>query len=501
MATYKFLYLAILRKKMYIWPNISEVMLGRNQEIGVLQEALQSPRAELIAIYGRRRVGKTFMVRQVLEKEIVFEFSGTLHGPLKQQLTNFSVALSEAFKTPVALAMPRTWPEALKSLEKLLIPMVARKRTVVFFDEFPWINTPRSGFLEAFDYWWNSWASRYPKLTVVICGSAAAWMIKHVVNAKGGLHNRITRKIRLIPFTLAETEEYLKANKVKLPRYHIAQLYMCTGGVPHYLNGVKPGQSVIQAIEKMCFTKDGLLTNEFENLYAALFENAEKHVEVVKALALHPGGLSRGQLIEQCNLNSGGGTTRLLNELVESGFISYQIAFEKTTNEGFYHLDDAFTHFYFRFMTGRRTTGNVSWEKFMKQPSFEQWAGYAFERLCQQHITQIKKALDIGGVATTQSAWRLTKGDSAAGGAQIDLVIDRADKCINLCEIKFTPAPFVIKKEYASSLLNKEQLFRQETGTKKALFTTLITPFGVADNEYKTSYVSSEVLLDDLFGF
>jgi hypothetical protein len=474
-------------------------MLGRKQEIELLQEALQSARAELIAIYGRRRVGKTFMVRQALEKEIVFEFSGTLHGPMKQQLANFSEALSKVLKTSVPLAIPLTWSEAMKNLEKLLTPMISKKPLVVFFDEFPWINTPRSGFLEAFDYWWNTWASRHPKLIVIICGSAAAWMIKHVVNNKGGLHNRITRKIRLIPFTLSETEDYLKANRIKLPRYQIAQLYMCTGGVPHYLNGINPGQSITQAIEKMCFSKDGLLTNEFENLYAALFENAEKHVEVVRVLALHPGGLSRAQIIAQCKLTTGGGTTRMLNELEESGFISYQIAFAKSQNEGFYHLDDAFTHFYFRFMVGRRTTGNASWEKFMKQPSFEVWAGYAFERICQQHIAQIKKALDIGRVATTQSAWHFTPGTAETGGAQIDLVIDRADKCINLCEIKLVQAPDVIKKEYAATLMHKEQLFRQATGTTKALFTTLITPFGVADNEYKISYVSSEVILDDLF--
>lgn len=474
-------------------------MVGRNEENAILQQALLSPRAELIAIYGRRRVGKTYMIRQTLEKQIAFEFSGTRNGAMKLQLANFSAQLTKCFGSPVPLAVPTTWREALLNLERYLEPIVTKKQTVVFFDEIPWIHTRRSGFLQAFDYWWNSWASRYPMLTVIICGSAAAWMIEHVVNNKGGLHNRLTRTIRLMPFTLSETEAYLQANGVKLPRYQIAQLYMCTGGVPHYLSGISAGQSITQAIDKMCFTKDGLLAREFENLYAALFENATKHEDVVKALALNPGGLNREEIIKICNLSTGGGTTRLLNELTESGFISYQSAFEKASNEGFYQLDDAFTHFYFRFMAGRKLTGNDLWEKISKQPIYYTWAGYAFERMCQQHILQIKKALGIGGVATTQAAWRTTAKKTGTNGAQIDLVIDRSDQSINLCEIKYSQTPFTINKQYANELLNKEQIFRMETGTKKALFTTLITPFGVVENDYKTGYVHAEIVLDDMF--
>jgi hypothetical protein len=274
---------------------------------------------------------------------------------------------------------------------------------------------------------------------------------------------------------------------------------MCTGGVPHYLSGISSGQSITQAIDKMCFTKDGLLAREFENLYAALFENASKHEEVVKALALNPGGLNREEIIKICNLSTGGGTTRLLNELTESGFISYQSAFEKASNEGFYQLDDAFTHFYFRFMAGRKLTGNDLWEKISKQPIYYTWAGYAFERMCQQHILHVKKALGIGGVATTQAAWRTTAKRTGTNGAQIDLVIDRSDQSINLCEIKYSQTPFTINKQYANELLNKEQIFRMETGTKKALFTTLITPFGVVENDYKTGYVHAEIVLDDMF--
>jgi uncharacterized protein len=474
-------------------------MVGRNEEIAILLQAIRSQKPELIAIYGRRRVGKTYMIRQVLQKEIVFEFSGTLNGAMKLQLANFSAQLTKSFGSPVPLAVPATWREALLNLERYLEPIVTQKQSVVFFDEFPWIHTRRSGFLQAFDYWWNSWASRHPKLTVIICGSAAAWMIEHVVNNKGGLHNRLTRTIRLMPFTLYESEAYLQTNGVKLPRHQIAQLYMCTGGVPHYLSGISPGQSITQAIDKMCFTKDGLLAREFENLYAALFENSSKHEEIVKSLALKPGGLSREEIINNCNLSTGGGATRLLNELAESGFISYQTVFEKTSNEGLYQLDDAFTHFYFRFLAERKLTGNDLWEKISKQPIYYGWAGYAFERMCQQHILQIKKALGIGGVATTQAAWRTTAKKTGTNGAQIDLVIDRSDQSINLCEIKFSQTPFTITKQYAAELLNKEQIFRMETNTKKALFTTLVTPFGVVNNEYKTGFVHSEILLDDLF--
>lgn len=473
-------------------------MVGRKEETRILEQAIASDRAEMIAIFGRRRVGKTFMIRHVLQKHLAFEFSGTLNASAKVQLSNFAHEATRWFALPAPMAVPGSWQEALVHLSKLLEPQLRKKPTAVFFDELPWINGRRSGFLAAFDYWWNTWASRQPRLTVVLCGSATAWMIKHVVNHKGGLHNRITRSIRLTPFTLAETEAFLHARNIQLPRYQIAQLYMCTGGVPHYLAGIARGQSATQAIQQMCFSKNGLLTNEFDNLYDALFENADKHISVVKALAEHPGGLSRSALLHYCKLSTGGGTTRLLSELLESGFISYQPIFGKAANEGFYHLEDAFTHFYYRFMAGGAKMSNHHWESMAQQAGYLSWAGYAFERMCTRHIEQVKQALQIGGVATTHSCWR-SIGKDGKSGAQIDLIIDRNDQCIHLCEIKFAQTAFVIDKGYALKLQQKEQAFRLQTQTRKALFTTFITPFGVADNAWKPGSVHSEIVLDDLF--
>jgi hypothetical protein len=474
-------------------------MIGRKKEIVILEEALALPRAELIAVYGRRRIGKTYMIKRVFEKQMVFECTGTINGSTPDQLANFATKATDWFGLKAPMAVPNTWREAFGYLSSMLAPILQRKKAVVIFDEFPWFNVRRSNFLQSFDYWWNTWASSYQNLTVVICGSAAAWMIEHVVNNKGGLHNRITRSIRLQPFTLGETEAFLQMQGAKLPRYQVAQLYMCTGGVPHYLTGITKGQSAMQAIQAMCFAKNGLLAMEFENLYAALFEHADKHIEIVKALARHPGGLTRKQIIQYCQISSGGGASRTLNELLESGFISYQPAFTKAVNEGLYHLEDVFTYFSFCFMAAYSKGASPVWENLMVQPAWFSWAEYAFERICQQHIRQIRRALQIGGVATQQSGWRSIGQKDKKQGAQIDLIIDRADQVINLCEIKFAQTEYVIDKAYAQSMLQKEQVFRMETKTRKALFTTLITPFGVAANEYKTGYVHSEVVLDAFF--
>lgn len=475
-----------------------ERLIGRAYEKGLLYKALQSSEAELIAIYGRRRVGKTFLIRSVFAREMVFEFSGAHNASIRQQLQSFSQALRQASDNPFPLAVPKNWMEAFYFLQQYLKTRLGSKKSVIFFDEFPWIDTRRSGFLAAFENFWNTWASKQDNLLVVICGSAASWMIQNIVNNKGGLHNRISQRIRLLPFDLAETEAYLNSRAVVLDRYQILQIYMAMGGIPQYLKSVEPGESAAHAIDRTCFSKDGRLQTEFKNLYQSLFDNAGDHIAIVKALAAKGKGLNRNEILEACGLKSGGGATKLLNELEESGFIRSYIPFGKTGKDNLYRLADEYSLFYLKFIEHNRSLGTGTWQKLSATTSWRSWSGIAFEGICLKHIAQIKKGLGIEAVQTTESVWRYVPGKGQQG-AQIDLLIDRDDHCINICEMKYSGSEFTIDKSYASDLKRKLDVFKEITKTRKSLFLTMITTYGVRNNAYHAGLVQKELTMDTLF--
>lgn len=475
-----------------------EQVVGRTEEKLLLNKIEKSGESELIAVYGRRRVGKTYLIRNAFTKEIAFEFSGIHHATLNQQLENFSLALTKV-TGGFPLAKPESWIAAFEMLVQYLAPLVKKERTIIFIDEFPWINTPRSGFLPAFENFWNSWASRQKKLIVVICGSAASWMINKVINNRGGLHNRVTRRIRLLPFTVGETAAYLKYRKIKLDKYQLLQVYMAMGGIPQYLKEIEPGESVAQIIDRLFFTKDGLLLEEFKNLYYSLFDKAENHIDIVQALVKKGKGLTRTEIINVCKLSSGGYATQLLAELAESGFITPYIPFGKNSKDALYKLTDEYSIFYLKFINGNKATGAGTWLKFYSGTSWKSWSGYAFESICMKHTAQIKKAIGIDNVYTEISVWRYLPKNRAEQGVQIDLLIDRNDSCINICEVKFSIMPFEITKSYEKELVSKLKVFQYQTRTRKALFLTMITTYGVANSERYSGLVQKEITMDVLF--
>ncbi|MGE9311074.1 AAA family ATPase [Niabella sp. CJ426] len=476
-----------------------EAIVGRDPEKKILKEVLTSGEAELIALYGRRRVGKTFLVRNYYAPYMAFEFTGIHAASLPDQLQNFGRAMQLALNTVIPTAPPRNWAEAFTYLTNYLTTKKGRQPLVILFDEFPWIHTPKSKFLENFAHWWNTWASRQPRIKVVICGSAASWMIEHILNNKGGLHNRVSRSMRLMPFTLHETAAYLKSRELKLDAYQVLQLYMAIGGIPLYLKQVGKGQSTHQAIDRICFDANGLLKNEFQNLYRSLFTNSGQHEAVVRALAKKPSGMTRAELIETCGFTTGGGTTRIFDELEQSGFISLYIPFAKTSRDSMYKLSDEYSLFYMKFIERSRATGRGTWQKIAEGQGYKSWTGFAFEAVCQKHVPQIMQALGIDNIYVEASGWRYQPKTKKETGVQIDLLLDRKDHCINLCEMKFAAAPFTIDKKYAAELDKKVAVFTEQTQTRKTIFPTLITTFGVKKNEHFTGRVQAEVTLSDLF--
>ncbi|MEO6978017.1 MAG: ATP-binding protein, partial [Mucilaginibacter sp.] len=473
-------------------------VIGRTEEKALLQKIEKSGEPELLAIYGRRRIGKTYLIRNGFSQRLAFEFSGTHNATLNQELESFSLALTNV-GGGLQLAKPNSWIQAFQMLIQYLTPLIIKERKVIFFDEFPWINTPRSGFLPAFENFWNSWASKKDNLVVVICGSAASWMIKKVINNRGGLHNRVTRRIRLLPFTVAETAQYLKARKIKLDKYQVLQIYTAIGGIPQYLKEIEPGHSAAQVIDKLCFTKDGLLNDEFKNLYYSLFDSAENHIEIIRALAQKGKGLTRTEIIETCKLTSGGYTTQLLDELKESGFITPYIPFGKTSKDSIYKLTDEYSLFYIRFMENTRAIGPGTWQMFSTNASWKSWSGIAFESICMKHIDQIKNAIGIKNVYSEVSAWRHQPKAGNEQGTQIDILINRADKCINICEIKFASDAFEVTKSYAKELDSKLKIFQAQTKTKKALFITMVTTYGIKNQNSYPGLIQNEIAMDVLF--
>lgn len=476
-------------------------LVARHRERHVLHEAITSSEAELVAVYGRRRVGKTFLVREVYASSICFELVGTYDGVSSTQLREFAAALDRASRAPAPSSPPPDWQQAFDRLAAFLTDHLRRRKhkQVVFFDEVPWLASRRSGFLAAFGHFWNAWASRQRGLVIVLCGSAASWMLQKIVGDRGGLHNRVTRRIRVEPLDLADVDELLRARGVELGHYQTIELYMAMGGIPHYLAQVRAGESAAQNIDRLCFARDGLLRGEFVNLYASLFERAERHEAVVRALAAKRRGLNRTTLLASAGLGSGGGATKVLDELEESGFIMQMPRLGHARRDALYWLADEYSLFYLTWIERQRAGADGGWLRKQGTPRWRAWTGLAFEATCLKHVAAIKAALGIAAVDSVEASWEQRTNVSGHDGAQIDLVIDRADRTMNLCEMKFSEAELVVDRAIADELRRKRELFRAATGTRKTLFLTLVTSHGVRANEHARGLIAQVIAMDALF--
>ncbi len=469
-------------------------IIGRKKELSMLKSLLASTKSEFVAVYGRRRVGKTFLIRSAFDEQFTFQITALGNAKLAQQLTNFHIALGKVY--PPAENNPATdWFTAFQQLEGY-IENVKDTRKIIFFDELPWFDTHGSGFIQALEHFWNSWASARNDIVLIVCGSAASWMINKLINNRAGLYNRITRRIKLAPFTLSECELFLQSKHSVLDRYQIILLYMVFGGIPFYWDEVVPGKSAVQNISDICFSDSGLLRNEYPNLFQSLFKDYKKHEDIIKTLTQKAKGITRDEIIHSSGLPNAGSTTRLLLELEESGFIRRYVPFGKKQRNSLYQLVDPYSLFYLRFIKDTVQMDQTNWLTYIDSPKYRVWSGYAFEQVALYHLPQIKHALGISGVQTSVSSWRSKSKDH---GAQVDLVIDRRDQVINLCEMKYSINPFSIDKRYGEELRNKIGAFRQETNTRKSVFLTMITTFGLKTNNYSAGLVQNDLRMDVLF--
>ncbi len=466
-------------------------IIGRLHEQDTLQKLASLSRSSFLAVYGRRRVGKTFLIREAFEGRFSFSVTAIANVGMRDQLANFHKALQKYGQRSRKQEAPATWFEAFAALENLLTKS-RKKKKIVFIDELPWFDTPRSSFIPALEHFWNSWASARKDILLIVCGSAASWMINKLIRNTGGLYNRVTDRMKLEPFTLYETERFLQSKGGRFDRYQLIELYMAMGGIPYYLDSVNVRLSAAQNIDRLFFNPNGMLRGEFEPLYESLFKRSEKHMRIIQTLSSRARGLTRDKIISGTRLPNSGNTTLLLKELEESGFIRKYHPFGKKNRNSLYQLADFYSFFYLKFIHSNPASGKHQWITSLDHPRQRAWAGYAFEQVCLAHLDQIKQALGIAGVQTNVSSW-------TGNSAQIDLVIDRRDRVINLCEMKFSLGAFTISKAYAQQLRNKINAFRENTGTRKPLFLTMITSFGVKKNEYALTLLQNELTMDVLF--
>lgn len=475
------------------------MIISRENERKLLVRSFSSDRPEFIAVYGRRRIGKTFLVRAVSAKTsaTVIEVVGMKSGDKAQQLQIFRQAVQDKFYGGAELAPFSSWDGAFQFLTRAIDPLVSkRKKIILFLDELPWLATPRAGLLEALDHYWNAYWSKMPTFKLIVCGSAASWILKHIVNSKGGLHNRITERLLLEPLSLSESATYLKAKGIELPPHLLAELYFCLGGVPFYLDDVKPGESPAQSISRMCFSKNGLLRDEYDRLFSSLFDDAAVHYKIVAEVADHYYGCTRKGLMQALGASSGGSFDGYLSELCHAGFLDGIVPFGAGMRERRYRLIDEYVFFYHSWMTklGRGSLQRVPfgiWNKIRSGRAFPGWRGYAFENTCLKHVDTILDVLGLQTIAAAVSTW-------GSKEAQVDMVIDRDDGLIHLCEVKFTEAPDEITKQYAAQLDRKREAFMAAFGKKKQCVFTFITSHGIKKTFLAGKYVHSEITVADL---
>ena len=470
------------------------MLIGRTEESARLKALLQSNKSEFIALYGRRRVGKTYLVRETFNYQFAFQHTGLYGASMGDQLREFQTSLRLYGQPPQAV--PKSWYDAFSQLQELLANITTNKK-VIFIDELPWMDTSKSGFISALEHFWNSWASARRDVILIVCGSATSWIMDKVILNHGGLHNRLTGRILLQPFTLRECELFAQSQGLVLSRKDLIESYMIMGGIPYYWTFLQRGMSLAQNIDRLFFQASGELFLEFQALYASLFKNATLHISIVEALGKRKAGLQRQEILDTAQLRDSGVFSKALNELEYCGFIRKYYAYDKKRKEAIYQLIDNYTLFYYQYIRANEHNDEHFWSLSLSSALHRTWAGIAFERVCMQHIAQIKRALGIDGVLTNVYSWQ-TKATNDYPGAQIDLLIDRQDGIINICEAKFSTMPYCMSQEDEKDLNRRQAVFAHHTKTTKGIHPILLTTYPPIENVYLRS-VQKVITMEELF--
>lgn len=472
------------------------MIIGREKEQHDLLRLLEQEEPQFCVVYGRRRVGKTFLVRETFANRFAFQHTGLANAGKSDQLREFRESLRAAgMQHPKT---PKSWYEAFGLLQEHLSTLSAGKK-VIFIDELSWLDTPKSNFISALEHFWNGWATaRNEKdIVLIVCGSATSWLVNKIVKNRGGLHNRLTMKIYVQPFTLQECQQYAEHLRLEFSKRDLLEAYMVMGGIPYYWSFLRRGMSLAQNIDRLFFSMDAPLSDEYDALYASLFRNPAPHIAIITALAKKNSGMLRKELLDATHFADNTTFSQAMQELEQCNFIRRYLAFGKKERDTVYQLMDNYTLFYFRFIAENHHHDEYYWSHSIDTQQHTAWAGFAFERVCLWHLPQMKRALGIDGVITSAQSWQ-TKATDEHSGAQIDLLIDRNDNIINLCEMKFCNTEYAITQQEDAKLRNRKEIFKMGTGTRKSVHLTMVTTYGVRHNAYWNN-IQSEITMEDLF--
>ncbi len=472
-----------------------EALIGREAEIKTLKTLIESPKAEFVALYGRRRVGKTFLINKVFGDHLAFKMTGVIGGSLQAQFMAFADAMDDfGYEMP---KKPGNWMEAFIMLKNALKKSVrTQERCVVFIDELPALDAERSNVASAVGYFWNQWASLHDNILFIVCGSATSWMITNVIDSKGGLHDRLTEEMAVHPFSLKEVESYLDAHHFLWNRLMILQAYMIFGGIPYYLSLLNKDESLVQNVDRLFFSRDNNMRREFRRLFNTLYKNSGRYIDLVKVLSRSRHGMTRQQIAEALKCPNNGHLGNQLEDLVYCDLVRKNVVREKEIKrkDAIYQLSDFFCLFYLNFID-RAEVEQSYWAHHINTPEINTWMGLTYERICMAHIPQIKRALRIDGISTLSYSWR---SKTTLPAVQIDIIIERADRIVNVCEVKYSQDEYELNKEEYERISRRASTFIKETGLRYTPWSTLITTTGLAKGKY-TAMIQSVVTLDDLF--
>ena len=473
---------------------MGQTIVGRKKELSLINQYFNSGKAEFIAVYGRRRVGKTFLIRQHFRNQFAFDMTGIMEGTKSEQMTAFHTAL----KTYGYTGKKNTnWIDAFFALRQVLESRIEEgKRCVIFIDELPCLDTPKAGFVNALGHFWNNWANWQSEIMLIVCGSATSWMVRNVIDNHGGLHDRITHEIHLHPFTLTETEEFFKLNGFSWNRLSIMQTYMAIGGIPYYMSLFERTDSPATGLDRLFFSGNAELKNEYRRLFSSLFKNPHPYLEIITLLSKHPKGMTREEISTELKTSNNGKLGEMLTDLIYCDFLQKNNVREKRikSNSAIYQLIDFYTIFYNTF-ANKNIMEEHFWTRNINTPEINIWYGLAFERVCKAHIEKIKTALGIASVSTEYYSWR---SNLIEKGAQIDIIIDRADNTINLCEVKYSENLYSLDKEEYMKIQNRISVFKEATNTRSNIIPTMITTFGMKEGTYSDQIIA-KINMEDLF--
>ena len=474
---------------------VQDILIGREAEIKYLESIVSSKEAEFVVVYGRRRVGKTFLVNTYFDDKYAFKLTGLAKKSKREQLANFTASLNR-YTNGKKYTKPRTWYEAFDKLRNLLDTVHTNGKRIIFIDELPWMDSRGGNLVSALEHFWNDWAVTQNDIVLIVCGSATSWITKKILKNRGGLHNRVTQKLYIRPFTLAECKQYLISRGILMEDKEIAECYMIMGGIPFYLKNIRRGTSLSQNVDEMFFMEKGRLDDEFNALYTSLFDKSENYIKVISALSSKNNGLTRDELIKATKMESSGDFTTILQDLVDCDFIRCYHGYGNKSKMGIYQLIDPFSLFYYKFIKKHGGADKPFWQYQIGTRQHDTWAGLAFEQLCLNHHKQIEQALGISGVLTDVYSW--TTPQAVEEKAQIDLIIKRADKVVNICEMKFYDGDYSMKKKDYDDIERRVRAFRAANNVRMAIHPVLVTTFGLANNQY-SSIFQNTITLKDLF--